>query len=169
LIFYCLCYWLPVVVFSISSFHFLLHNWVCSTLVSSQVIHLASFPFLFCNLSLSFSFNLESFFYWSFSVTQSRFQDQVQYKYLFQNPLQNIIMFRMMMNFKCYQFIFSEREAKVMKANSWLYHYYMVQSRLQYSLSFGGQTSSTGLPLLCPQTQFPTSHVRKPFGLFWKT
>ena len=27
-----------------------------------------------------------------------------------------------------------------MKANSWLYHYYMVQSRLQYSLAYGGQS-----------------------------
>ena len=29
-----------------------------------------------------------------------------------------------------------------MKANSWLYHYYMVQSRLQYSLAYGGQSPS---------------------------
>ena len=32
-----------------------------------------------------------------------------------------------------------------MKANSWLYHYYMVQSRLQYSLAYGGQSPTTAL------------------------
>ena len=41
--------------------------------------------------------------------------------------------------------LFSEREAKVMKANSWLYHYYMVQSRLQYSLAYGGQSPTSAL------------------------
>lgn len=30
-----------------------------------------------------------------------------------------------------------------MKANSWLYHYYMVQSRLQYSLAYGGQSPTS--------------------------
>ena len=33
--------------------------------------------------------------------------------------------------------ILSTEEAAVMKANSWLYHYYMVQSRLQYGLAYG--------------------------------
>ena len=46
---------------------------------------------------------------------------------------------------------FSEREAKVMKANSWLYHYYMVQSRLQYSLAYGGQSPSA-LAAFYPQS-----------------
>ena len=40
-----------------------------------------------------------------------------------------------------------------MKANSWLYHYYMVQSRLQYSLAYGGQ-SPTALAAFYPQTAF---------------
>lgn len=40
----------------------------------------------------------------------------------------------------CTNQVLSEREALVMKANSWLYHYYMVQSRLQYSLAYGGQS-----------------------------
>jgi hypothetical protein len=48
---------------------------------------------------------------------------------------------------------FSEREAKVMKANSWLYHYYMVQSRLQYSLAYGGQSPSA-LAAFYPQSAF---------------
>ena len=30
-----------------------------------------------------------------------------------------------------------------MRANSWLYHYYMVQSRLQYNLAYGGQVNMT--------------------------
>jgi hypothetical protein len=56
--------------------------------------------------------------------------------------------------FELNYFLFhSEREAKVMKANSWLYHYYMVQSRLQYSLAYGGQ-SPTALAAFYPQTAF---------------
>lgn len=39
-----------------------------------------------------------------------------------------------------------------MKANSWLYHYYMVQSRLQYSLAYGGQ-SPTSLAAFYPGMQ----------------
>ena len=54
---------------------------------------------------------------------------------------------------------FSEREAAVMKANSWLYHYYMVQSRLQYSLAYGGQ-SPTSLAAFYPMQNsgFPAAH-----------
>ena len=37
----------------------------------------------------------------------------------------------------------SEEEAGVMRANSWLYHYYMVQSRLQIGLAYGA--ASPGL------------------------
>ena len=36
-----------------------------------------------------------------------------------------------------------------MKANNWLYHYYMVQSRLQYNLAYGGQPST--IAALYPQ------------------
>eukprot|EP00090_Calanus_glacialis_P004659 TRINITY_DN13513_c0_g1_i1.p1 TRINITY_DN13513_c0_g1~~TRINITY_DN13513_c0_g1_i1.p1 ORF type:complete len:542 (+),score=71.21 TRINITY_DN13513_c0_g1_i1:172-1797(+) len=42
----------------------------------------------------------------------------------------------------CTNQILSEEEATVMKANSWLYHYYMVQSRLQYGLAYGAHTPS---------------------------
>lgn len=38
-----------------------------------------------------------------------------------------------------------------MKANSWLYHYYMVQSRLQYSLAYGGQSPSALAAAFYPQ------------------
>ena len=38
-----------------------------------------------------------------------------------------------------------------MKANSWLYHYYMVQSRLQYGLAYGAHTP--GLAAYYPQVQ----------------
>ena len=34
-----------------------------------------------------------------------------------------------------------------MRANSWLYHYYMVQSRLQYNLAYGGQPASIAAAL----------------------
>jgi len=37
----------------------------------------------------------------------------------------------------CTNQVLAEAEAVVMKANSWLYHYYMVQSRLQYGLAYG--------------------------------
>lgn len=36
----------------------------------------------------------------------------------------------------------SEQEASVMQANNWLYHYYMVQSKLQYGLAYDTNTSS---------------------------
>ncbi|XP_054273278.1 PAS domain-containing protein cky-1 [Macrosteles quadrilineatus] len=36
----------------------------------------------------------------------------------------------------CTNQVLSEREATVMRANSWLYHYYMVQSKLQYGLAY---------------------------------
>lgn len=36
----------------------------------------------------------------------------------------------------------SEREATVMRANSWLYHYYMVQSKLQYGLAYEAHAAS---------------------------
>ena len=45
-------------------------------------------------------------------------------------------------------FYFSEDEASVMRANSWLYHYYMVQSRLQYGLAYGAH--SPGLAAYYP-------------------
>jgi len=46
-----------------------------------------------------------------------------------------------------------------MKANSWLYHYYMVQSRLQYSLAYGGQ-SPTSMGPFYPQPPFGSPQVR---------
>ena len=61
------------------------------------------------------------------------------------------------MNFSLFS---SDREATVMKANSWLYHYYMVQSRLQYSLAYGGQ-SPTSLAAFYPMQNsagFPAAH-----------
>ena len=50
-----------------------------------------------------------------------------------------------------------------MKANSWLYHYYMVQSRLQYSLAYGGQ-SPTSLAAFYPGMPNSTGfHGQSPF------
>ncbi len=46
-----------------------------------------------------------------------------------------------------------------MKANSWLYHYYMVQSRLQYNLAYGGQPSA--IAALYPQMMHM---MPSPFG-----
>ncbi|VVC29320.1 PAS domain,RNA recognition motif domain [Cinara cedri] len=37
--------------------------------------------------------------------------------------------------------VLTDQEAAVMRANSWLYHYYMVQSKLQYGMQFEAQTS----------------------------
>eukprot|EP00093_Oithona_nana_P014106 14106.XXX_142676_122793_1 [CDS] Oithona nana genome sequencing. len=60
----------------------------------------------------------------------------------------------------CTNQVLNDREATVMKANSWLYHYYMVQSRLQYSLAYGGQ-SPTSLAAFYPMQNsagFPAAH-----------
>src|SRR5687768_15890991 len=38
---------------------------------------------------------------------------------------------------------FSEREAAVMRANSWLYHYYTVQTKLQYGLAYPHPQNAT--------------------------
>ncbi|XP_050532971.1 PAS domain-containing protein cky-1 isoform X1 [Daktulosphaira vitifoliae] len=37
--------------------------------------------------------------------------------------------------------VLTDQEAAVMRSNSWLYHYYMVQSKLQYGMQFDTQTS----------------------------
>lgn len=54
-----------------------------------------------------------------------------------------------------------DQEAAVMRANSWLYHYYMVQSKLQYGMQFEAQTSprapSTGPAQLQPGVTPPTA------------
>ncbi|XP_063241628.1 PAS domain-containing protein cky-1 [Bacillus rossius redtenbacheri] len=42
----------------------------------------------------------------------------------------------------CTNQVLSEREAAVMRANSWLYHYYMVQSKLQYGLAYEAHAAS---------------------------
>ena len=42
---------------------------------------------------------------------------------------------------------------KVMRANSWLYHYYMVQSRLQYGLAYGAHSPAALSSLYYPHVQ----------------
>ncbi|RZF32691.1 hypothetical protein LSTR_LSTR004119 [Laodelphax striatellus] len=42
----------------------------------------------------------------------------------------------------CTNQVLSEREASVMRANSWLYHYYMVQTKLQYGLAYEAHATS---------------------------
>ncbi|KAJ9592142.1 hypothetical protein L9F63_001370, partial [Diploptera punctata] len=42
----------------------------------------------------------------------------------------------------CTNQVLGEREASVMRANSWLYHYYMVQSKLQYGLAYEAHAAS---------------------------
>ena len=57
-----------------------------------------------------------------------------------------------------------------MRANSWLYHYYMVQSRLQYNLAYGGQPASIAAALYpqmmqhMMQSSGPTSPGGTPTG-----
>ena len=50
-----------------------------------------------------------------------------------------------------------------MRANSWLYHYYMVQSRLQYNLAYGGQPASIAAALY-PQMMHMISPTGGPVG-----
>ncbi|XP_049806902.1 neuronal PAS domain-containing protein 4 [Schistocerca nitens] len=42
----------------------------------------------------------------------------------------------------CTNQVLSDREAAVMRANGWLYHYYMVQSKLQYGLALEAHAAS---------------------------
>jgi hypothetical protein len=61
----------------------------------------------------------------------------------------------------------SREEAAVMRANHWLYHYYMVQSRLQYNLAYGGQPST--IAALYPQMMHmisPNSFDNAPMAAF---
>ena len=51
-------------------------------------------------------------------------------------------------------FLFSEREASVMILNSWLYHYYTVQSKIQFGLPYDG---GTRVPATPPSGGNPTS------------
>ena len=50
----------------------------------------------------------------------------------------------------CTSQILSLGEATVMRANSWLYHYYMVQSRLQYGLAYGAHSPAALSSLYYP-------------------
>ena len=62
----------------------------------------------------------------------------------------------------CTSQILSSEEAAVMRANSWLYHYYMVQSRLQYGLAYGAHSpaslSSLYYPHMAGQYYEPPVH-----------
>ncbi|KAI9558609.1 hypothetical protein GHT06_015397 [Daphnia sinensis] len=42
----------------------------------------------------------------------------------------------------CTNQVLSEREAQVMRANSWLYHFYLVQTKLQYGMNYEGQPAA---------------------------
>ena len=53
----------------------------------------------------------------------------------------------------CTSQILSLGEATVMRANSWLYHYYMVQSRLQYGLAYGAHSPAALSSLYYPHVQ----------------
>ena len=44
----------------------------------------------------------------------------------------------------------TKKPTKVMRANSWLYHYYMVQSRLQYGLAYGAHSPAALSSLYYP-------------------
>ena len=50
----------------------------------------------------------------------------------------------------CTSQILSLGEATVMRANSWLYHYYMVQSRLQYGFAYGAHSPAALSSLYYP-------------------
>lgn len=59
------------------------------------------------------------------------------------------------------KWLYSEKEAGVMRANSWLYHYYSVQSKLQYGLGGGQQASSPYEAQSAPQ---PSATAPSPAG-----
>lgn len=60
----------------------------------------------------------------------------------------------------CTNQVLSDAEAAVMKTNSWLYHYYSVQNKLQYGLSYDVGPSSRLLyyPEHSQTPEFPGSH-----------
>ena len=60
--------------------------------------------------------------------------------------------------------ILSTEEAAVMKANSWLYHYYMVQSRLQYGLAYGAHSPTLGA-LYYPHMGLQPQYYEQPHPL----
>ncbi|KAL1131679.1 hypothetical protein AAG570_011292, partial [Ranatra chinensis] len=49
--------------------------------------------------------------------------------------------------------VLSEREASVMRANSWLYHYYTVQSKLQYGLAYEAHAAAAAAAAATSQQQ----------------
>lgn len=51
--------------------------------------------------------------------------------------------------------VLSEREALLLRSNSWLYNYYMVQNKLQYGLSYEPHTTPRTAPT-------PTSYYQRP-------
>ena len=72
----------------------------------------------------------------------------------------------------CTSQILSLGEATVMRANSWLYHYYMVQSRLQYGLAYGAHSPAALSSLYYPHVQvtkicFEKTNSLNQFQLFW--
>ena len=63
-----------------------------------------------------------------------------------------------------HSFEFSEREAHVMRANSWLYHYYLVQSKLQYGLNYEQQQQQPQQPQQQQQQpQQPQQQSKSPY------
>ena len=60
--------------------------------------------------------------------------------------------------------VLSSEEAVVMKANSWLYHYYMVQSRLQYGLAYGAHSPTLGA-LYYPHMWLQPQYYEQPHPL----
>ena len=47
--------------------------------------------------------------------------------------------------------VLSEREAQVLRGNSWLYHYYTMQSKLQYGLTYDTQAHAQRVAAYYPQ------------------
>ena len=64
----------------------------------------------------------------------------------------------------CTNQVLSSEEAVVMKANSWLYHYYMVQSRLQYGLAYGAHSPTLGA-LYYPHMGLQPQYYEQPHPL----
>uniref|UniRef100_A0AAG5CY70 Uncharacterized protein n=1 Tax=Anopheles atroparvus TaxID=41427 RepID=A0AAG5CY70_ANOAO len=59
----------------------------------------------------------------------------------------------------CTNQVLSDREASVMLSNSWLYHYYTVQSKMQFGIPFEG---ATRIPPTAPYYTAPAGHSLSP-------
>lgn len=61
--------------------------------------------------------------------------------------------------------VLGEREAAVLKANTWLYHYYSMQSKLQYNMNYDAQRVQAYYPQMMQYQTDPSASYMTPYVL----